>query len=91
MKIDVEGMEPAALQGAANLISRSPTLTMVVEFHEASVRNRAGGPIGYLEGFLQDGFSLALIEPAGLTPPLTPQGCLERLNGQLGYLHLRRG
>jgi len=90
MKIDVEGMEPAALKGAAKLIARSPSLTLVVEFHESSVRE-PGGPVGYLEGFLRQGFSLALIEPTGLTPPLAPQMCLERLKGQLGYLFLQRG
>lgn len=90
MKIDVEGMEPAALRGAAALIGRSAAVTLIVEFHEASVRE-PGGARGYLEKLVAQGFSLALIEPAGLTAPLAPQACLERLRGELGYLFLRRG
>jgi hypothetical protein len=91
MKIDVEGMEAAALRGAAGLIGRSPALTMVIEFQEHGLRLEPGGALGYLQGFTAQGFSLQLIEPAGLTPVLTPEGCLQRLAGQLGYLHLRRG
>jgi FkbM family methyltransferase len=90
MKIDVEGVEPQALQGAAGLLARSPQVTLVVEFHESSTA-AMGGPLAYLSGFVQQGFSLALIEPSGLTLPLTPEKCLARLGGQLGYLHLSRG
>ena len=87
MKIDVEGMEPQALAGAAGLITRSPALTLVVEFQATAMAD----PAGYLDGLLAQGFTLALIEPAGLTGPLARAACLERLGSQLGYLHLSRG
>lgn len=91
MKIDVEGMEAAALRGAAKLIGRSPALTMVIEFQESGLKDEPGGALAYLEGFVAQGFALSLIEPAGLTAPMAPAACLARLGGQLGYLHLRRG
>lgn len=92
MKIDVEGAEPAALAGAAALLARSPRVTLVVEFQAESVARHTGTtPVAYLQGLAQQGFALALIEPAGLTPALAPEDCIARLGGQLGYLHLRRG
>jgi FkbM family methyltransferase len=91
MKVDVEGMEAAALRGAAGLIGRSPSLTMVVEFQESGLLEEPGGALAYLAGFVAQGFSIALIEPAGPTPPLAPEDCLARLGGRLGYLFLRRG
>lgn len=90
LKIDVEGAEEAALQGATGLLARSPAITLVVEFIEAAVIG-AGGPRAYLHGFQQQGFGLALIEPSGVTPLLTPEACLSRLGGGLGYLFLARG
>jgi len=91
MKIDVEGAEPAAIAGAAALLVRSPRITLVVEFQAASVAQLSGAtPLAYLEGFVRQGFRLALIEPAGLTPPLSAAALLEQLGDRLGYLHLRR-
>lgn len=91
MKIDVEGAEPAAIAGAAALLVRSPRITLVVEFQAGSVAQLSGAtPLAYLEGFVRQGFRLALIEPAGLTPPLSAAALLEQLGDRLGYLHLRR-
>jgi FkbM family methyltransferase len=91
-KIDVEGAEPAALAGAAALLARSPRITLLVEFQEAGVAAQGGGSaLAYLGGLARQGFALSLIEPAGRTPPLSPEACLAQLGGRLGYLHLRRG
>jgi len=90
MKVDVEGSEPHVFEGARRLMERSPDLTLVVEFHEGSTRPVLP-PLQYLQGFLDQGFTLSLIEPAGLTAPLAAEECLTALQGQLGYLHLTRG
>ena len=90
MKVDVEGAEPHVFRGARRLLERSPDLTLIVEFHEASTEVVLP-PLQYLQDFLDQGFALSLIEPAGLTGTLTPGQCLQRLGGQLGYLHLARG
>ena len=90
LKIDVEGAEPEAIEGATALIDRSPEVTLVVEFIESAIA-RSPGALAYLHGFVRRGFSLALIEPEGLTAALTPEACLGQLNGRLGYLCLQRG
>lgn len=90
LKIDVEGAEPDAIKGAAALLARSPRVTLVVEFIESGIPASIGA-LAYLHGFARDGFTLSLIEPAGLTEALTPEACLDRLKGQLGYLYLSRG
>lgn len=90
MKVDVEGAEPYVFQGARALMDRSPDLTLIVEFHEGSTRPILP-PQQYLQNFLDQGFSLALIEPKGLTGTITADQCLQTLQGQLGYLYLTRG
>nr|WP_255575225.1 FkbM family methyltransferase [Caldovatus aquaticus] len=89
MKIDVEGAEPHVFRGARKLMARSRALSLVVEFHAASVA-AVMDPRDYLQGFVADGFSLALIEPAGVTRALGVEECLATLNGRLGYLLLTR-
>ncbi|MFC3123543.1 FkbM family methyltransferase [Pseudoroseomonas globiformis] len=90
MKVDVEGAEPYVFDGARQLMERSPNLTLVVEFHEGSTRPILS-PLQYLQNFVDLGFGLSLIEPAGLTPPMTPQEILTKLGGDLGYLYMTRG
>jgi FkbM family methyltransferase len=89
MKIDVEGAEPHVLLGAQKLLGRSRYLTLIMEFHEQSVA-AVVNPRQYLEQLAAEGFTISLIEVPGVTKPLQPQACLERLNGQLGYLFLQR-
>ncbi|MDJ0388946.1 FkbM family methyltransferase [Roseomonas sp. E05] len=90
MKVDVEGSEPYVFQGARALIGRSPDLTLIVEFHEGSTRPILP-PLQYLQSFIDQGFTLALIEPKGLSETMTAEQCLQTLRGQLGYLYLKRG
>ncbi|MBV1797195.1 FkbM family methyltransferase [Siccirubricoccus sp. G192] len=90
LKIDVEGAEPEAIQGAAALLARSPQVTLVVEFMAGGIA-ASPGPLAYLQDFARQGFSLALIEPAGLTGRLSPEACLAQLGNRLGYLYLSRG
>jgi FkbM family methyltransferase len=90
MKVDVEGAEPHVFQGARALMDRSPDLTLIVEFHEGSTRPVLP-PLQYLQSFVDQGFSLALIEPDGLSLTMSPQEVLTKLNGELGYLHMTRG
>lgn len=90
LKIDVEGAEPDAIKGATALLARSPKVTLVVEFIESGIP-ASPGALAYLHGFVRDGFTLSLIEPSGLTGALTPEACLARLKGRLGYLYLSRG
>ncbi len=90
LKIDVEGAEPDAIAGATALLDRSPAVTLVVEFIESAIA-RSPGALAYLHGFVQRGFTVALIEPDGMTGTLTPEACLAQLNGRLGYLCLVRG
>lgn len=95
LKIDVEGAEPDAIEGAAALLDRSHKVTLVVEFIESAIAQSPGalapGALAYLHGFVRRGFSLALIEAEGMTGVLTPEACLAQLDGRLGYLCLQRG
>lgn len=90
LKIDVEGAEPEAIAGTAALLARSPRVTLVLEFMEAAIPATRGAP-AYLQEFVRQGFELSLIEPSGRTGTLTPEDCLARLQGRLGYLYLQRG
>lgn len=90
LKIDVEGAEPAAIQGARALLERSPKVVLVVEFSADSIPANPGA-LAYLHDFVRQGFGIALIEPGGLTEALTPEACLAQLGNRLGYLYLSRG
>ena len=88
IKIDVEGAEPKVLAGARNLIARSPSLTMILEFDNRRIMTVS--PQEYLEDFQAQGFSIAIVEPGGVTQNLTPTQCLASMNGSVNYLMLRR-
>ncbi|MCA3275062.1 MAG: FkbM family methyltransferase [Roseomonas sp.] len=88
IKIDVEGAEPKVLAGAKNLIARSRNLTMILEFDTRRISKEP--PQDYLQNFLTQGFSIAIVEPAGLVEKLSPAECLARLNGSVNYLMLTR-
>lgn len=88
IKIDVEGAEPKVLAGAKSLIARSRNLTMILEFDTRRISNES--PQDYLQSFLIQGFSIAIVEPTGLTEKLSPAECLARLNGSVNYLMLSR-
>ena len=88
IKIDVEGAEPKVLAGAKNLIARSRNLTMILEFDTRRISQES--PEEYLKNFMTQGFSMAIVEPDGLTEKLSPAECLARLNGSVNYLLLTR-
>jgi FkbM family methyltransferase len=88
IKIDVEGAEPKVLAGAKNLIGRSRNLMIILEFDVRRIMKVS--PQEYLEDFIAQGFSIAIVEPAGLTKNFTPTECLARLNDSVNYLMLTR-
>jgi hypothetical protein len=76
------------LAGAKNLIARSKTLTIILEFDARRLMMQT--PQEYLQDFEAQGFSIAVAEPEGLTQELSPAECVARLNGSVNYLMLSR-
>jgi FkbM family methyltransferase len=90
-KIDVEGVEALVLRGAAELLERSGPVALVVEFHAPSFVRVGEPPIAFFERFAALGFSISLVEPAGVTPPLPPTEAVRLLGDRLSYVQLQRG
>jgi FkbM family methyltransferase len=88
MKIDVEGAEPKVLAGAHLLIARSKSIRIILEFDPQRIAPHS--PLDYLQQFERQGFKISIIEPLGLTPPLSAAECLTRLQSQMSYLLLSR-
>ena len=71
IKLDIQGAECAAVQGARQLIARSAPLCLITEFWPAGMRAFGDQPGQYLEELSVHGFHIAVIEP-GWRPRLVP-------------------
>jgi FkbM family methyltransferase len=89
-KIDVEGVEALVLKGGAKLIERSGPLSLVIEFHAPSFVRVGDPPLGFFERFASLGFSISLVEPSGVSPPVSPAEAVRLLGDRLSYVQLRR-
>ncbi len=76
MKIDVEGAEPLVLEGAAELIARSPRLNAVVEFR-GHTHLDGRSPEDVLELYETLGLQTCLLRADGRTQPATHERVLD--------------
>ena len=69
IKLDIQGAECAAVQGARQLIARSAPLCLITEFWPAGMRAFGDDPEQYLQELSALGFGIAVIAP-GARPEL---------------------
>jgi FkbM family methyltransferase len=62
VKIDVEGAEPMVLEGMKRAIESNPGIRLAVEFAPERVVAAGHQPKEYLEGFIEEGFRIYLID-----------------------------
>lgn len=67
IKMDIEGGEPAALEGMKNILKSSGRLILVTEINSDTL-SRAGGRKSFLESLEKAGFRLFSIEKSGALP-----------------------
>ncbi len=73
VKIDVEGAEPMVLEGMRRAIESHPGIRLVVEFAPERVVAAGHQPKQYLEGFIEQGFLIYIIDEANRqVVPTTP-------------------
>ncbi len=65
IKLDIEGGEPAALEGMRETIARSPNLTMFAEFAPILLRQAGVEPWDYLDQIRDLGFEVHFIDDHG--------------------------
>ncbi len=68
LKIDAEGAEPLIMAGAKALIARSPQLEILLEFGPAFWPSLDEAR-GFLQGWVDEGFHLQRLTPAGRVTP----------------------
>ena len=64
VKIDVEGFEPAVLDGAQGLLRRSPDAILIVELNPAVLRHAGQTPHALIDRFPPDRWALWLVDEA---------------------------
>jgi FkbM family methyltransferase len=85
VKIDVEGAEPMVLEGMKRTIASHPSIRLVVEFSPERVVATGQQPKPYLEGFIEQGFGIYIIdEGRRQVVPATPTEILAKFDG---YFH----
>lgn len=70
VKIDVEGAEPLVLEGMSELLRRTPSLALVVEFAPACLRESGHNPAGLLTAISDFGFTIEVLEGTNTPVPL---------------------
>ena len=91
VKIDVEGAEPMVLEGMKRTIESQPEIRLVVEFAPERVVAAGHQPEKYLEGFIEQGFLISIIdEGKRQVVPTNPAEILARFEGDrnLNYTNL---
>ena len=62
IKMDVEGAEPQALAGMSELLGRSQTLSLIIEFAPEIMRAGGTDPVEFLHTIRQGGFTISPVE-----------------------------
>jgi FkbM family methyltransferase len=96
VKIDVEGAEPMVLEGMQRTIQSHPGIRLVIEFAPERVIATGRQPKQYLEGFINQGFRISIIDEAERQMlPTTPTRLLAAFEanppGTYTNLFLQRG
>ena len=61
VKMDMDGSEPLAIQGMAQLIQRSPNLQVVAEYEPGNVKRYLGNPLDFITITEESGLKLSAI------------------------------
>lgn len=88
LKIDAEGSEPAIFRGAQQLLRRSPRLEGIIEFSPSLIADAGDDAGGLARDLLAQGFTLQVIDPAGLVPVRSVEDALS--HGHCEILMTRR-
>lgn len=78
IKIDVQGYEPAVLDGMLNTITRSPSLTILSEFWPPGIERAGESPEKYMELLLNQRFTLSVLNSDGGLIPISSYSDLAR-------------
>jgi FkbM family methyltransferase len=70
LKLDVQGREPAVLDGARELLASGRALWMLTEFWPPAIEETGDDPGAFLSGLCDRGFAIAVLEPSGRTRPV---------------------
>ena len=88
VKIDVEGAEPMVLEGMKRAIESHPGIRLVVEFAPERVVAAGHQPKQYLEGFIEQGFLIYIIdEGKRQVVPTTPAEILAQFKGDRNLIY----
>jgi FkbM family methyltransferase len=66
VKMDIEGAEPTALEGMAELLKRNRALRLVLEYVPHILERAGEDPIQFLERLRRSGFTIRIITKGGL-------------------------
>jgi FkbM family methyltransferase len=81
MKMDIEGAELAALEGARRLLHRNGGLKLIVEFSPENLQAAGVSPQAFLDKLVELGFRVRVIASHGDLEPADTSGLLARLEG----------
>jgi FkbM family methyltransferase len=65
LKMDIEGSEPLALEGMADLLKRTPEIAILTELNPLRITELGRTPEGYVAALWAQGFSLFLLDEEG--------------------------
>ncbi len=68
IKMDIEGAEPLALEGAVRLLQTNARLKIVLEFCPEHLHLSHVDPAAFIQGLQRKGFTISTIRPQGLEP-----------------------
>jgi len=85
IKMDIQGAEAAALEGAKNLILANPDLKIFTEFEPSNLRGFGSDPPQYLRSLREMGFRLSEVsEKEKTVKPALPEDLLRRYTVENG-------
>jgi FkbM family methyltransferase len=73
LKLDVQGREPAVLDGAREILASNPSMWMLTEFWPRAIAETGDDPEAFLAGIAAAGFSIAVLDESGRTAPLATE------------------
>jgi FkbM family methyltransferase len=79
LKLDVQGREPAVLDGAREVLASNPRMWMLTEFWPRAIAETGDDPAAFLEGIAAAGFSIAVLERSGRTSSLATEADRRRI------------
>lgn len=79
LKLDVQGREPAVLDGAREVLAANPKMWMLTEFWPRAIAETGDDPEAFLTGIAAADFSIAVLEESGRMTPLATEADRRRI------------